>query len=252
LLQAIPGFRSPDSVFLLASFLRDRPGRNPAFGYLVSLAGLIFRGVFKVKEFVRCSNVIPVKVGNAEDIHTGSPEAIEFGRESRLQVVSAVAGYIGLELGTAFRKLGGFEDVGVPSDTLFWLRACAAENTLLLPADLFWYRTPKDQEFHSPAAQAQYAKAAGWMWDALNAASCPLTPDEREQAKRNRAFRLAKRTLQDVRRGQWRYSFDRVRHSKMTVADWLRYLRPPRHDAFAGTPLDANGEFVVPTWSSKR
>ena len=151
-----------------------------------------------------------------------------------------------------FRRLGGFEDVGVPSDTLFWLRACAAENTLLLPADLFWYRTHKDQEFHSPAAQAQYAKAAGWMWDALNAPTCPLTPDEREQAKRNRAFRLAKRTLQDVRRGRWRYSFERVRHSKMTIGDWLRYLRPPRLDTFAGTPLDANGEFIVPTWASKR
>ncbi len=38
----------------------------------------------------------------------------------------------------------------------------------------------------------------------------------------------------------------------MTIGDWLRYLRPPRYDMFAGTPVDANGEFIVPTWASKR
>ena len=150
-----------------------------------------------------------------------------------------------------FRKLGGFEDVGVPSDTLFWIRACATEHVLLLPADLFWYRTHADQEFHSAAAEAQYAKVAGWAWDALNAPGCPLTPAEREQAKRNRAILLAKRTVQDIRRGRWKYSFDRLRHSKLTIGDWLRYLRPPARDMFAGTPVDANGEFIVPTWSKR-
>lgn len=151
-----------------------------------------------------------------------------------------------------FRKLGGFEDVGVPSDTLFWVRACATENVLLLPADLFWYRSHPAQEFHSPAAQAQYVKVAGWMWSALSAPECPLTPAEREQAKRNRAYHLARRTLQDVRRGRWRFSLARLRHSQMTAGDWLRYLRPPQRDVFAGTPLGADGDFVVPSWASNK
>src|SRR5258706_12145434 len=37
-------------------------------------------------------------------------------------------------------------------------------------------------------------------WRALDAPDCPLTAEEREQAKRNRAFHLARRTLQDLRR----------------------------------------------------
>jgi len=152
----------------------------------------------------------------------------------------------------AFRNLGGFENAGVPSDTLFWIKACARENVLLLPADLFWYRTHPDQEFHSAAAQTQYAQVAGWTWAALNAPECPLTSDERERAKRNRAYHLAKRTLQDLRRGRWQFAFDRLRQSNMTAADWLRYLRPPSRDAFAGTPVGADGDFVVPSWASNK
>jgi glycosyltransferase involved in cell wall biosynthesis len=149
----------------------------------------------------------------------------------------------------AFRRLGGFSDEGVPSDSLFWLRACASEHIVLFPADLFWYRLHPSQEFQSAKGQREYARVAGVFWRALDAANCPLTPGEREQAKRNRAFHLAKRTLQDVRRGRWRFAWERLRQSSMTAGDWLRYLRPPVRQVFAGTPCGPDGGFVTPEWT---
>lgn len=150
-----------------------------------------------------------------------------------------------------FRALGGFVDHGAPSDHLFWMRACTTVNVVLMPGDLFWYRMHPDQEFQSSAAQLQNAKMPGLIWQALDAPECPLTPEEREQAKRNRACHLAKRTLQDVRRGRWRIAAERLRLSKMTAGDWLRYLRRPKRNAFAGTPLAADGDFVTPKWVNK-
>jgi glycosyltransferase involved in cell wall biosynthesis len=147
-----------------------------------------------------------------------------------------------------FRQLGGFVDSGAASDHLFWMRACMTVNVLLLPADLFWYRIHPSQEFQSERAQRQYAKMAGSIWQALDAPACPLTPAEREQARRNRAYHLAKRTLEDVRRGRWRIAAERLRFSNMTVGDWLKYLRRPRRNAIAGTPLAADGDFVTPSW----
>jgi glycosyltransferase involved in cell wall biosynthesis len=151
-----------------------------------------------------------------------------------------------------FRALGGFADVGVPSDHVFWMRACTTENVLLLPGDLFWYRLHPHQEFQSETGQRQYARVPGWIWQALHAPDCPLTADEREQAKRNRAYHLARRTLQDIRRGRWRIAAERLRRSAMTAGDWLRYLRPPSRNPFAGTPTGADGEFVMPSWVTKR
>ena len=151
-----------------------------------------------------------------------------------------------------FRRLGGFVDMGVPSDHVFWMRACTTENVLLLPADLFWYRLHPDQELQSKTGRKQYAQVPGWVWKALDAPECPLTPDERQQAKRNRTYHLAKRTLQDIRRGQWRTAIDRLRFSKLTLADWLRYLRPPKRNPLAGTPLDSDGGFIMPDWGSRR
>ena len=150
-----------------------------------------------------------------------------------------------------FRELGGFVDVGAPSDHLFWMRACMTVSILLMPADLFWYRQHPSQEFQSRAAQLQNSRMTGLIWQTLDAPGCPLTPDEREQAKRNRAYHLAKRTLQDVRNGRGRIALERLRHSTMTPGDWLRYLRFPKRSAFAGTPLDENGEFVTPSWVRK-
>jgi len=148
-----------------------------------------------------------------------------------------------------FRDLGGFIDQGAASDHLFWMRACAAVNVLLLPADLFWYRLHPGQEYQSPRAQRDYARVAGLVWRALDSPECPLTSEEREQAKRNRAFHLAKRTIQDMRRGRWRFAWARLRQSNMTAGDWLRYLRPPSRQMFAGTPFGPDGEFVTPGWT---
>jgi len=151
-----------------------------------------------------------------------------------------------------FRQLGGFEDHGAPSDHLFWMRACATVSVLLLPADLFWYRVHPAQELQSATAQSQYARVPGLVWRALDAPECPLTAEERERAKRNRAYHLARRTLQDLRRGRLRGAMDRLRHSNISAGDWLRYLRRPDRDAFAGTPLGPDGDFVTPGWVSDR
>jgi glycosyltransferase involved in cell wall biosynthesis len=148
----------------------------------------------------------------------------------------------------AFRRLGGFVDVGVPSDLIFWIRACRTEHVLLLPADLFWYRLHPAQEMQSAAGRQQYARAAGWMWEALDAPECPLNEAEREQAKRNRAYHLAKRTLESARRGEWQFAMERLRYSCMSLSDWVKYLRPPRRNQLAGTPFTADGDFVTPSW----
>ena len=147
-----------------------------------------------------------------------------------------------------FRRLGGFTDEGVPSDLLFWLRACATESVLLLPADVFWYRVHASQQSQSEKAAGDYARAAGRFWQALGVPECPLTTEEREHARRNRAFLFAKRAFEEARRGQWRVAWDRLRYSNLTMIDWLRYLRLPVHDHFAGTPLAADGEFLRPGW----
>lgn len=147
-----------------------------------------------------------------------------------------------------FRQLGGFLDQGAPSDHLFWMRACTKANVLLMPADLFWYRIHPSQEFHSPKAQREYAAVAGAAWRALDAPECPLSPEERELAKRNRAYHVAKRTIEDVRRGRFGFACRRLRESGMRASDWLRYVRRPTRDAFAGTPFESDGEFVTPKW----
>jgi len=148
-----------------------------------------------------------------------------------------------------FRQLGGFIDEGVASDHLFWMRACKTIDVLLLPADLFWYRLHPAQQFQSARGQREYARVPGLIWRALDAPDCPLTPEEREQAKRNRAYHMARRTFEDVRRGRWQFAWERLLHSNMSPGDWLRYLRRPRRDAFAGTPRTVDGEFVVPQWA---
>jgi glycosyltransferase involved in cell wall biosynthesis len=151
-----------------------------------------------------------------------------------------------------FRDLDGFVDEGAASDHLFWMRACTTVSVLLLPGDLFWYRMHPAQEFQSANAQRQYARMAGWIWRALAAPDCPLTPAEREEAKRNRAYHLAKRTMQDIRRGRWQFAWTRLRQSRMTAGDWMRYLRAPNRNPLAGTPLGPEGEFITPPWVGRK
>lgn len=147
-----------------------------------------------------------------------------------------------------FRELGGFVDEGAPSDHLFWMRACTRVNILLMPADLFWYRIHPSQEFQSEKAQREYARVAGAAWRALHAPECPLTPEEREQAKRNRVYHVARRTLEDLRYGRAAFAWQRLRHSGIRFDEWVRYLRRPRRDPFAGTPFDDDGAFATPGW----
>ena len=104
----------------------------------------------------------------------------------------------------AFRALGGFPLSGPHSDTLFWLQACAEVPFVLFPADLFWYRLHDGQHWRTAVSRHDEAQLFKAFWAALDKASCPLTAEEREQAKRNRAFLLAKKLSIDLRRGRWR------------------------------------------------
>ena len=147
-----------------------------------------------------------------------------------------------------FRGLGGFVDRGAPSDYFFWLRACTRVNVALLPGDLFWYRVHEGQ--NQVSSKTEPASVAGEAWRALDAPQCPLTPSEREQARRNRAYYLAKRTWQDVRGGRVSVAWQRLRGAGLSVADWAKYLRPLRVDRMAGTPVHSDGEYVMPRWLS--
>ncbi len=135
----------------------------------------------------------------------------------------------------AFQSLGGFEDRGAPSDYIFWLRACARVPVLLLPADLFWYRIHSGQELTSAKAAMQYAESVRATWAALASAECPLTDEERQQARRNVVASEAKRLWRDVRAGQFAIARARLAAGP-TAAEWVRYLRRPRRHAWAGTP----------------
>jgi glycosyltransferase involved in cell wall biosynthesis len=147
-----------------------------------------------------------------------------------------------------FRSLGGFPEMGVASDHLFWLKACAMTNVLLVPADLFWYRVHSGQELQSPAAARGYALIEGEAWRALSAADCPLDGVELEQAKRNLVYSLVKHVLHDMRARRWGIARRRLGHARLSWSDWLRYLRPPRRSLFAGTPFDEHGEYVMARW----
>jgi hypothetical protein len=71
---------------------------------------------------------------------------------------------------------------------------------------------------------------------------------EREQAKRNQAFIIAKCIGRDLKRGAVRLAACRLRQSGLTAYDWLKYLRRQRRTLLSGTPLSPDGEFVDPEW----
>lgn len=144
-----------------------------------------------------------------------------------------------------FHELGGFVDEGAPSDHFFWMRACARVNVLLLPADLFWYRTHAGQELQSVRAQREYGSVLGAEWRMLHAPECPLTAEEREQAKRNCAYGIAKTTYRDIRAGRWSIAWLRLATSGLTPLDFVKYLRRARRTHDAGTPT-ADGDYVMP------
>lgn len=145
----------------------------------------------------------------------------------------------------AFRALGGFVDRGAPSDVLFWLRACARVPILLLPADLFWYRVHPDQELQSDGVARQYAETVRDLWSALGDPACPLTPGECAQARSNVLVSQVRAIRRDIVSGQ--FGLARIRLAAgPSLGDWMKYLRPPRRDGWAGTPRDARGDVVLP------
>jgi len=148
-----------------------------------------------------------------------------------------------------FRELGGFPEMGPASDYLFWLTASARVSVLLVPGDLFWYRIHPGQELRRGGAARQYAEAWGRCWRMVTAPDCPLTEAEREQAKRNWAFNIARMIYREVRQGHLDAAGFQLRHAGLTWAEWLRYLRRPRRDRLAGTPADGRGQYVIPDWT---
>jgi glycosyltransferase involved in cell wall biosynthesis len=135
---------------------------------------------------------------------------------------------------TAFRDLGGFEDLGTPSDTIFWIRACKRYAVLLLPGDLFYYREHSGQAFRAADVTREYAKVQRHLWSALRDPDCPLTLSERVIARRNLAFSTGKTIWRAARGGDFGLAWHRIVHSGLTAADWIRYLRPPQRSDFAG------------------
>ncbi len=140
----------------------------------------------------------------------------------------------------ALHDLGGFSEAGVASDYLFWLKACTVANVLLVPGDLFHYRLHDGQELTSPAADREYAQTSTVTWNMLNSPACPLRGDALEQAKRNFTYTLVRKWFRQSRRRQFASALMTLRYSGMGPLEWLRYLRPPRRSAYAGSP-PANG-----------
>jgi len=145
-----------------------------------------------------------------------------------------------------FRSLGGFSEEGVFSDYLFWLRACARVPIVLVSGDLFWYRIHPGQELQSERVERDSLVLSRQIWAALNVASCPLESSEREIAKANHAYVTAREAWRNTRAGRMRLGLTRIWTAGLTPGEWLRYLRPPRRSALAGTPLNEAGEYAIP------
>jgi hypothetical protein len=148
----------------------------------------------------------------------------------------------------AFEALGGFEDHGTPSDTIFWMRACVRYPVVLFPGDLFFYREHAGQALQATGVARQYATVTAHAWRALSAPECPLDAGEREQARANVAFGTAKSIWQAVRGGHFSLAWWRAQSSGISPAEWIRYLRPPQRSVLAGTPIGPDGECLVPAW----
>jgi hypothetical protein len=137
----------------------------------------------------------------------------------------------------AFHDLGGFPVAGVASDYLFWLKACAAVNVLLVPADLFYYRWHPGQEVASATAEMEYARTmVAPAWAMLNSPGCPLRGPALERAKRNFVYIVAREAYRKLRRRRFLPAAAVITHSTVTPSEWLRYLRPPRRSGSAGSP----------------
>lgn len=139
-----------------------------------------------------------------------------------------------------FSALGGFPDAGVASDYMFWLRACASVNVLLVPGDLFYYRVHAGQELSRPGADLEYARASSVAWQMLTSGECPLDGESLDQAKRNFTYNLARWSFRRLKGAQPGLALAAIRQTGLGIADWIRYLRPPRRTSSAGTPAVEN------------
>lgn len=143
-----------------------------------------------------------------------------------------------------FAKLGYFELAGPHSDLALWLRMCKTENVLLVPAGLFWYRVHAGQHLASPAAERDRAVIDRRVWEALNAEDCPLDAAGRHLAKINWAWLVAKGHFYTLRAGKFSLAWFRYRECGLRMQDWFRYLRRPKRNRFAGTPLHPDGSLI--------
>jgi hypothetical protein len=135
-----------------------------------------------------------------------------------------------------FRRVGGFPTLGVHSDHIFWMKVCRRSHVVLVPADLFWYRTHAQQEIASTRARRDYAALDGEVWRELTDPDCPLNAVELERARSHHAWNVAKHAWRDIRRGDGHLAWYRVRQSGMSIADWFKYLQRPHRSAEAGMP----------------
>ena len=138
-----------------------------------------------------------------------------------------------------YRRLGGFPDSGVASDYLFWIHACATENVLLVPGDLFYYRVHPNQEYANADNLVQYAKARAAAWNMLNSSQCPLDPALLDRAKSNFLWAATRDAYRQFKRGRFGAAAAIVRLLGLDIGDWIRYLRPPNRNPNAGTPVES-------------
>lgn len=149
-----------------------------------------------------------------------------------------------------FQRLGGLPEKGVHSDFAFWLQACREVSLLLVPGDLFWYRIHSGQEVQKPTLGDEYLATFRDGWDALARPDCPLEGGELLVARRNFLYLIAKSAARDLRSGNLGRAGRALLAAGPSPADWLRYLRRPRRDRLAGTPLDDRGDYLVPGWAA--
>ena len=136
----------------------------------------------------------------------------------------------------AFEAVGGFRTAGIHSDYLLWLDMARRFSFVLIPADLFWYREHAEQDLKASRAVRDYARLNGEVWKTLHDSGCPLRGDALRMARRNQTYNVVKQLWRDLKRGDLATAIYRVRHAGLSTSDWMRYLRPPRRQATAGTP----------------
>jgi hypothetical protein len=136
----------------------------------------------------------------------------------------------------AFADIGGFRLAGAASDYLTWFELARRFAIVLIPGDLFWYRVHPGQELQNGRSARDYAALNGEVWRRLTADGCPLGGDALEIARRNQTYTVVKQLGRDIKRRDVATALFRVRHSGLSLRDWMRYLRPPLRQANAGTP----------------